>query len=218
MADQTLTVKILGDEKDLLRSLNSSSKGIQRFSVGIGTFVKGALVFEGVRAGVQGVTAALRAGIGEWSEQQKIAAQTAAAIRSTGGVANVTAKDIDRLGARIQNLSGIDDEAIKSGANLLLTFKNVRNELGKGNNVFDRATAAAVDLSVAGFGSIESTSKQLGKALNDPIKGMTALGRAGVTFTQKQRANKNLQLVVILGVSSAISGKKIWKIAQIKPP
>ena len=27
----------------------------------------------------------------------------------------------------------------------------------------------------------------LGKALNDPVKGITALGRAGVTFTDEQK-------------------------------
>lgn len=84
-------------------------------------------------------------------------------------------------------MSGIDDELIQKGENLLLTFKNVRNEVGAGNAVFDMATEAALNLSVAGFGSVESASKMMGKALNDPIKGMTALGRAGVTFSEEQK-------------------------------
>ena len=37
-------------------------------------------------------------------------------------------------------MSGVDDEAIKSGQNLLLTFKDVKNEAGKGNDVFNQAT------------------------------------------------------------------------------
>jgi phage-related protein len=81
----------------------------------------------------------------------------------------------------------VDDEVIQKGANLLLTFKNVRNEAGKGSAIFDRATASAVDLSAAGFGSVDSASKTLGKALNDPVKGISALGRAGVTFTADQK-------------------------------
>ncbi|MBA3565260.1 MAG: phage tail length tape measure family protein [Actinobacteria bacterium] len=187
MADRTLTVKIIGDERDLLRAFRSSTNATQRFSIGAGSVIKSAFIFEGVRAGINAVSGALRAGIAEFSEQQKVAAQTNAAIKSTGGIANVTASDVTRLAGAIQNLSGIDDELVASGSNLLLTFKNVRNELGQGNQVFDRATKAAVDLSVAGFGAIDTTAKQLGKALNDPVRGMTALARAGVTFTEKQR-------------------------------
>lgn len=187
MADNELLVRVIGDEKDYLRALRSSQGATQKFSASFGTFLKGALVFEGVRAGVDALGSAVRAGIDEFTQAAKVAAQTNAAIRSTGGVANVTAKDVERLSSSIQRLSGIDDELIGQGANLLLTFKNVRNEVGKGNAIFDRATKAAVDLSVAGFGAIPTTAKQLGKALNDPVRGLTALSRAGVTFTQQQK-------------------------------
>lgn len=122
-----------------------------------------------------------------FDQSRKIAAQTNAVIKSTGGAAKVTADDVANLSQRIAERTGVDDEAIQSGSNLLLTFKKVRNEQGKGNKVFDRATQAAVDLSAAGFGSIQSASKMLGKALNDPVKGMTAMGRAGVTFTKGQK-------------------------------
>lgn len=188
MAERKIEVKILGDERDLVRAFRSSSDAGRKFSVGVGTIVKSALVFEGVRQGVLALGAALRSGVSEWSEQVKVAAQTNAVIRSTRGIANVTAKAVDRLAGRISRLSGIDDEAIAAGSNLLLTFKNVRNELGAGNNIFDRATKSAVDLSVAGFGSISTTAKQMGKALNDPVRGITALRRAGVQFTSSQEA------------------------------
>lgn len=187
MAERELVVKIIGDEKDLLRALRTSGDATKRFGISAGTALKGALIFEGVRRGLDALGGAVRSGISEFTEMQKVTAQTQAALASTGGVANVTAGQVERLAGRLSSLSGVDDELIQSGENLLLTFKNVRNELGQGNRIFDRATAAALDLSVAGFGSIESTAKQLGKALNDPVKGMASLGRAGVTFTQGQR-------------------------------
>lgn len=125
--------------------------------------------------------------VAEAREAQKVGATTNAIIKSTGGVANVSAAGVSKLSEAISNKTGIDDEAIQTGANLLLTFKNVRNEAGKGNKVFDAATQAAVDLSAAGFGSVDSAAKSLGKALNDPVKGVTALSRAGVTFSQQQK-------------------------------
>ena len=39
---------------------------------------------------------------------------------------------------------GVDDDAIKSGAAVLLTFTKIRNEVGKGNDVFNQATLAAL--------------------------------------------------------------------------
>ena len=60
-------------------------------------------------------------------------------------------------------------------------------EAHHGVNYADEAIKAAVDLSAAGFGSVESSSKMLGKALNDPIQGISALSRAGVQFTDQQK-------------------------------
>ncbi len=119
-------------------------------------------------------------------EQQKMA-QTAAVIKSTGGVAKVTQKDIEGLAASLRLKSGIDDQVTRSTANMLLTFTNVRNEAGKGNDVFTRATKTALDMSIALGQDGASSAMQLGKALNDPIKGVTALQRVGVTFTQQQK-------------------------------
>lgn len=125
--------------------------------------------------------------LAEYREAYKVGRQTNAVITATGGVANVSADHVGDLAESISGKVGIDDEAIQTGSNLLLTFKAVRNEAGKGSAIFDRATQAAVDLSAAGFGSIDGASKMLGKALNDPTRGITALSRAGVTFTDQQK-------------------------------
>ena len=52
---------------------------------------------------------------------------------------------------------------------------------------FDRATQAAIDMAASGFGEAEQNAVQLGKALQDPIKGITALARSGVTFTNQEK-------------------------------
>ena len=124
--------------------------------------------------------------VAEAREAQKVAALTNNVIKTTGGVAKVSAVQVNRLADALSRKTGIDDEQIASSANMLLTFKNIVRE-GEGvRNIFNRATRAAVDLSASGFGDIIGTSKQLGKALNDPVKGLTALGRSGVTFTAQQ--------------------------------
>lgn len=86
-----------------------------------------------------------------------------------------------------EGLLGVDAELIKAGQAQLLTFKNIAASADEAGGSFDRATFAAIDLAAAGFGSIDSASIMLGKALQDPVKGLTALGRAGVTFTEQEK-------------------------------
>jgi len=172
-------------EKDIGKLEATTTKAGRGISAGFSGVARAAK-FAGVAIGAGIVYEAKRAVVA-FQESNKVSRQTQAVLKSTGGVANVTAKHVSDLASSISRKTGVDDEAIASGENLLLTFKNVRNEVGKGNKVFDRATQAAVNLSAAGFGDLSGTSKQLGKALNDPVKGITALGRAGVTFTQEQK-------------------------------
>src|SRR6266542_2279421 len=90
-----------------------------------------------------GSLAALGAGaafaFGKFEESQKVANQTGAVLKSTGGAAHVTAKQVSGLADAISQKSGIDDEAIQSGENMLLTFKNIRNEAGRGNDIFNQS-------------------------------------------------------------------------------
>lgn len=185
MATRKLQVEIIGDASNFQRALRDASQSSSRLGSSLRSLGKVAAV--GVGGAFAAMAVVVKKGFDEISDSQKVAAQTAAVLKSTGGIANVTAKHVDELAQSLSRMSGVDDELIGTGENLLLTFKNVRNEVGAGNKVFDRATQSAIDLSVAGFGSVESASKMLGKALNDPIKGMTALGRAGVTFSASQK-------------------------------
>jgi hypothetical protein len=125
--------------------------------------------------------------IAEAQEAIKVNAATAQIIKATGGAAQVTAEQVADLSQSLSEQIAVDDELIQSSANLILTFKNVANQ-GEGlAAIFDRTVLAAQDLSAAGFGDAESAAKMLGKALNDPERGLTALSRAGVTFSQQQK-------------------------------
>lgn len=183
--DGTVTVKITGDSKGLKDALGDSDSHLDRFGGKMGGVAKGvgtAFAGMGVAAFGFGV-----ASVKAFMEAEQVAAQTGAVLKSTGGIANVTAKDVDTLSGSLSAMSGVDDEAIASGQNLLLTFTKVRNETGKGNDIFNQATKAALDMSVAMGTDMTSASMLMGKALNDPIKGMTALTRSGVSFTQAQK-------------------------------
>ena len=143
----------------------------------------------GIGVGVAAVAAvaAARSFVDAALDQQKANAQTAAVIKSTGGAAHVTAKQVGDLSGAISQQTGIMDDTIQASANMLLTFKNIRNEAGKDNDIFNQATRTVTDMSVALGQDGTKSAIQLGKALNDPIHGITALQRVGVTFTDAQK-------------------------------
>ena len=85
------------------------------------------------------------------------------------------------MASGLQNVTTFGDEAIMGGQSLLLTFKNI------GRDVFPQATETMLDMSQALGQDMKSSAIQLGKALNDPITGVTALQRVGVSFTEDQR-------------------------------
>jgi hypothetical protein len=126
-------------------------------------------------------------GVRSLAQLEEAKNQTEAVITSTGGAAKVTAEQVRALAESLEDLTTVDDKAIQAGENMLLTFTNIRNEVGEGNDIFNQATKTLVDLSVAMGSDPKQAAIQLGKALNDPIKGITALTRVGVTFTEQQK-------------------------------
>ena len=115
-------------------------------------------------------------------EIEKLNAQTNAAIKSTGAAAGRTIEQINGLNSSLEKLTGIEAEVIQQGQNMLLTFTNIKGD------AFDEATKAALDLSVALDKDMQSAALLVGKALNDPFAGLGALSKAGVQFTDDQKA------------------------------
>jgi hypothetical protein len=165
----------------------------------------------GMMTGIGGVLAAgaiigfFKGAFSEAQEAAKVTKLTEAVIKSTGGAANVTAGEINKLADRLSGLAGVDDEVIVNGANVLLTFTKVRNEAGKGNDIFNQATAAALNLSAALGTDLQAANILVGKALNDPIKGLTALGKAGIQFTQAQKD----QIKTMVAAGDTMGAQKI---------
>lgn len=110
-------------------------------------------------------------------------AQVNASLASMGPVAGRSLEQLQDQATNLMKTSLFDDDDIMRNVTAsMLTFGNVTG------SVFDRAQQAAVDMS-AKFGTdLQSSSIMLGKALNDPVKGVNALSRAGVSFTGTQKA------------------------------
>ncbi len=108
-------------------------------------------------------------------------AQTNQVLASTHGIAGVTANAVLDLATQYSHLTQFSDDTVQASENMLLTFTNI------GKNVFPQATRTVLDMSQALGQDTKNSAIQLGKALNDPIAGITALQRVGVTFSQTQK-------------------------------
>lgn len=186
-----LTVKIRGDASHLEKAMGKAKVGIGQ----LGNAVKMAGV--GIAAaGVAIAGAAVAAG----AFYSKMILVGEAALTSEARLENIV-KQMGVFGSeskivsdRLSDLAdtqarafGIDNKSIRLTQAKLATFKELLKTADDVGGAFDRATQAALDMAAAGFGEAEQNAVQLGKALQDPIKGITALARSGITFTAQER-------------------------------
>lgn len=129
------------------------------------------------------------------AEESQIAGNRLKQVFKSMGEANDNAANSAlNYASQLQMQIGVEDEVIAATQAKIATFKSVSNEAGRMAGIFDRATAAAFDMQATGFGDAAGNAVQLGKALEDPIKGITALRKSGITFTEAER--KKIQVLV----------------------
>jgi phage-related protein len=167
---------------------------------------KSALGFAGAFVGlsltmgiISGVGNAIHSMFSEAGQGAEVQAQLNSVLASTSGISGMTIDSLNALSGKLMMLSGVDDELIGSAEKVLLTFTNIHSD------VFPAATQAALDLSKRLGGDLQGASMMLGKALNDPIKGMGALRRVGVQLDDQQvKAVKHF-----MAVGDAASAQKV---------
>ena len=124
---------------------------------------------------------AISLSINEAMVAEKVMAQTEAVVKSTGGAAGLTATEIQGMASSLEGMTTFADDAIQSMQNILLTFPEVKGD------TFREASEAILDMSTALGSDLQGAAIQVGKALQDPINGVTALRRVGVNFSEEQQ-------------------------------
>lgn len=114
-------------------------------------------------------------------DSEEAIAKLNSTIKATGGVAGVTSEKAQGLASSLAKVTKFSDDATLEAETLLLTFTNI------GSETFPRATETLLDMATIMGTDAKSGAIQLGKALNDPAEGLTALTRVGVTFTEEQK-------------------------------
>ena len=163
----------------LNRSHGKATRGGSAFAAGWGKVTGVAAGVTAAIAGLSGAFTFLSSSVNEARSARKAAAQTVAVMRSMGRTEAPAA--LEKMINHLESISGIDGDNIREMTNVLLTFGNVQGK------TLTRANKLALDLSVAFGKDLQSSAVMVGKALNDPVKGLTALSRIGVSFTAQQQ-------------------------------
>ena len=114
-----------------------------------------------------------------WEESSKVNAKLNQVLKSTGNQVGYTSNQLDTMANSMAKVNGLDDEVVKNGEALMLTFTQV------GHEAFPAATQAAIDMSAVLGTDLQGSIIQVGKAMND-FTGFSSLKRAGVSFTAEQ--------------------------------
>ncbi len=175
--------------------------------------VIGGLALGGAIAAIGGLSAALVTGIGDAREAAQINAQTEQTIKTMGNAAGVTSQHVQDFAASLSAANGkslFGDSQYQESTNLLLTFQNIKGA------TLDLATTLTGDLAQALGGAPADQALMLGKALDNPTQGMSALTRVGLTFTEQQKAQittmqaagdmAGAQAIIIAALNAQVGG------------
>lgn len=178
-----------GDNQDLTLTIKANTTNAQQGMDGLnasfgrltGAFVAGGLITNGLQRAFGFLEGVVSDSVKAFNESERVQAQMNATLESTQHAAGLSAQQLLNLSQELQRTTTFSDEAVLSVENLLLTFTNITGDQ------FSSATTAVLDMATALGQDASSAAIQLGKALNDPIQGISALSRVGVNFSNAQK-------------------------------
>ncbi len=191
-----VTIDIKGNNKNLKGALNDTESILS----GFGKKMVGVFAAVGAAIAVKQVFDFGSQLVSMFAESEAASDKLGSVIRATGGAAGFTKEQLVGLSEELQNTTKFEAETTQGAMSILATFRNIRGD------VFIDATKAIQDMSTVLGTDASGAAIQLGKALNDPVAGISALTRAGVTFTtsQEEMINKLVKTGDVVGAQKII--------------
>lgn len=187
------------------RNFISGAGKVQRSLGGLVSNVTSGFAKIGLAA--EGARVVFDALIGPMQEAQEAALaerKLAQVFKSTANAAGVAKDQIMDYAAERQKMTSFDADDTVNAAAILGSFTNIKG------NMFTDALTSAQDLSAFMGQDLQSSVIQLGKALNDPARGVSALAKSGIQFSQAQKEEiKVLQETGRLADAQAIILKEL---------
>jgi len=175
----SVVVHLLAENEDLLDSLKESESAVLRFA-GFALDHLTLTVGE-VTGAIDGLIGAFQRLFAQYDKQIRAEVQLESVLRATGNASGFTASQLKEQAKELQNIISVSDEVILNVQGVLSTFNKISGEN------FQRATKAAFDMASVLGTDVTSATIRLGKALQQPIKGIERLERVGLELTASQK-------------------------------
>lgn len=156
-------------------------------SVGLGTIAFG--------VGLTGMTAIVVQSMKKFAEWEVQTFKINQLLEQTGGASGLAGSEIEEMAIRIGEATLSSANDVRAASAVLLTFKSIATD------AFERTLDVASDLAAITGQDLKQSVIQLGKALEDPMTGMSALRRSGVSFTNSQK-----DMIVAMKESGDVAG------------
>ncbi|WP_161567960.1 phage tail tape measure protein [Pigmentiphaga sp. H8] len=160
--------EIAKKQKQRAKEIEDAWKGISRAL---------SLAFAGFTAG-----AAIQKVVQETRNFQNEQAQLAAVLRSTGNAAGFTQRELNKMASEMEGKSIFSAGEVNQAQARLLSYSNIVGEQ------FPQAMQAAIDMAARLGMDVSSAAETVGRALDSPKEGLTALQRQGFRFSKDQEA------------------------------
>lgn len=120
-------------------------------------------------------------------------------VRATGADAWTSTEELENMAKSLSNSTSYSVTEIEKMQSVLLGFRNITTE------TFEDASEAILDMSTVMGMDLTSAVQTVGKALDDPIKGLDSLRRQGFAFTDEQKE----ELKALVDSGKQIEAQKI---------
>ncbi len=124
---------------------------------------------------------------------------------STGAAAWTSVEALQANADALQQITTHGDEAIEEMQSVLLTFTQIKGQ------EFDGATKSILNMSDALGMDLQGAATMVGKALNDPIAGISAMSRAGITFSEEQK-----EMIKTMAESGDVAGAQAVMLKELE--
>lgn len=177
--DIDLAANVARLQRDMNRATGIVDKSFRDMQRIAGT-VRNLFSFAGVGIGAGSLVSGLRAVIDAAAEAERIDNRLNAVLKATDHAAGLTAKQLREMADGLAEITRFDDEMVKEAMGVLLTFPDVA-----GDN-FQRTIGLAADLSAIMGRDLSSSARLLGKAMQDPVRGIAQLREIGLSLSPVQ--------------------------------
>jgi hypothetical protein len=178
-----LTIKIRGDASQFTKTMSGVKGTISGITTPLGAITKVGLAIGAAFTAAAGAVALAAYKLNSIGEEGRASdAKLKNVVKTMGLFGNqsetVANRLLDVADATARKI-GVDDDLIASTQAIVMSFEDIGKSANVTGGLFDQVTKAALDMSVLFGGDATGYAIQLGKALSDPEKGLTALKKTG---------------------------------------